>query len=370
MKMEKKNVIILGFMLLVFLTVWNGLAGIVDATNSPILHRFSTISTIALTIPTNGDVNPYSVAKVKHSTGKLIEGHILVSNFNNSGNLRSRGSTILDVAPDGSVTPFSQITAETLPGSCPGGFGQATGLVVLRDGWVIVGSFPVIKGTTAAAQAGCLIVLDNMGRPVETFSGSLINGPWEMVAYESDHEASVFVTNVLNRAATDDGQIMNEGSVVRINLDIPAYGMPRITSMTVVASGFPESSEPAALVTGPTGLGLSPKCGNSDEDNCPDYGERKEQALYVTDSLTNRVAVIENALNRTTSAGIGQTLSVGGSLNGPHGLIVAPNGHILTVNRNDGIITEITPQGQQIAKAAGGRYRQTAWSRSVTQPTF
>ncbi len=37
------------------------------------------------------------------------------------------------------------------------------------------------------------------------------------------------------------------------------------------------------------------------------------------------------------------------SLNGPLGLVVAPNGDILTVNGNDGLITEITPQGVQVA---------------------
>jgi hypothetical protein len=42
-------------------------------------------------------------------------------------------------------------------------------------------------------------------------------------------------------------------------------------------------------------------------------------------------------------------VSTGGSLNGPLGLTVAPNGHILVVNGNDGLITEITPRGKQLA---------------------
>jgi hypothetical protein len=50
------------------------------------------------------------------------------------------------------------------------------------------------------------------------------------------------------------------------------------------------------------------------------------------------------------SAGKGATLTAGGSLNGPLGLAVARNGHILTVNSNDGFITEITPDGVQVAK--------------------
>jgi hypothetical protein len=37
-------------------------------------------------------------------------------------------------------------------------------------------------------------------------------------------------------------------------------------------------------------------------------------------------------------------------LNDPLGLVVAPNGHILTVNGDDGYIIEITPRGTQLAK--------------------
>ena len=35
---------------------------------------------------------------------------------------------------------------------------------------------------------GCLIVLDSLGTPVETFYGSLINGPWDMTAFDGEHE--------------------------------------------------------------------------------------------------------------------------------------------------------------------------------------
>ena len=38
-----------------------------------------------------------------------------------------------------------------------------------------------------------------------------------------------------------------------------------------------------------------------------------------------------------------------GSLNDPLGLAVAPGGHLLAVNGNDGLITEMTPAGAQVA---------------------
>jgi hypothetical protein len=75
---------------------------------------------------------------------------------------------------------FAKITASRLPGECTGGVGLTTALVVLRTGWVIVGSLPTKDGRAATAHAGCLIVLDREGNPVETFFGSLINGPWDM----------------------------------------------------------------------------------------------------------------------------------------------------------------------------------------------
>ncbi|HXX56716.1 MAG TPA: hypothetical protein VEI96_01800 [Thermodesulfovibrionales bacterium] len=281
--------------------------------------------------------------------GNLIKDHILVSNFNNSGNLQGTGTTIVDVAPDlSSVNLFAQIDPNSLPGPCPGGVGLTTALVVLRSGWVIVGSLPTTDGSAATAEAGCLIVLDSSGNPVETFFGSLISGPWDMVAADSDHEAKLFVTNVLNGTVAASPNVVNQGTVLRINLVISPNSMPSIESMTIVGSGFSERTDPDALVIGPTGVGLSPR-GNFDKDSPWKFGEKGEPVLYVADSLNNRIAIIPDALDRTTSAGTGFTLSKGGSLNDPLGLIVAPNGHILTVNGNDGFITEITPQGKQIA---------------------
>src|SRR5947207_9295220 len=56
--------------------------------------------------------------------------------------LQRTGTTIMDAAPDGSITTFAQIDATTLPGPRPGGVGLTTALTVLRTGWVIVGSLP------------------------------------------------------------------------------------------------------------------------------------------------------------------------------------------------------------------------------------
>jgi hypothetical protein len=315
-----------------------------------ILKNLHKVTTITSTIPANGDLNPYGIVRVPRTIGRLTAGDILISNFNGSGNLQGTGTTIVEIAPSGGLTVFAQINAATLPGSCPGGVGLTTALTVLRTGWVIVGSLPTTDGSSKTAQAGCLIVLNNSGTPVETFFGSLISGPWDMTASDEDTHAELFVTNVLNGTLAASPNVVHQGTVVRINLQVSERQMPSIESMTVIGSGFSERTDPAALVIGPTGVGLSPACHASDPDDCTREVENRERALYVADTLNNRIAVIPDAIDRTTSAGVGATLSHGGSLNFPLGLTVAPNGEVLTVNGGDGFITEITPGGVQIAR--------------------
>jgi hypothetical protein len=311
-----------------------------------VLPSLTKIKTIASTVPANGDVNPYGVAQVKRTIGMLRAGNILVSNFNNSGNFQGTGTTIVEVAPDGGVSLFAAIEAAKLPGSCPGGVGLTTALVVLEEGWVIVGSLPTAKQGTVFTGPGCLIVIDSMGKPVETFYGSLINGPWDMTAFEGEHEAKLFVTNVLNGTVAAGGAVVHGGTVTRLNLQVSAGAKPVLQSITTIGSGFPERTDPAALVIGPTGVGVRGSCAG-DLDDCL---EHDSSLLYVADTLSNRVAVIDGALTRTTTAGIGRTLSSGGSLNGPLGLVVTPSGTVLTVNSGDGFITEISPHGGQLAK--------------------
>ena len=293
-----------------------------------------SITTISSTIPPNGDVNPYGVAVVPTTTGSLTAGNILVSNFNNSQNLQGTGTTIVQISPSGNFSLFAQIDPDNLPGPCPGGIGLTTALVALKTGWVIVGSLPTTDGTSGTAQAGCLLVLDSKGNVVETFYGSLINGPWDMAAADADTNVALFVTNVLNGTVAGNGQIVNQGTVIRMNLSVTRNSTPNLESITVIGSGFAERTDPAALVIGPTGVWPS---GNG-------------SILYVADSLNNRIAAIANPLTRNSSDGTGKTVSEGGSLNDPLGLTVAPNGNIVTVDGDDGLVIETTPSGNQIAK--------------------
>jgi sugar lactone lactonase YvrE len=316
---------------LVSLAAACGLFAYAQQSNSP---APGGISVVASTVPANGDVNPYGLVRVPQSAGSLVQGNLLVSNFNNSDNLQGTGTTIVQIAPDGAVSLFAQVDANHLPGPCPGGIGLTTALSVLRSGWVIVGSLPTTDGTSATAQAGCLLVLNSKGKVVETFYGSLIDGPWDMTTLDSGSSADLFVTNVLNGTVAAGGKVVHGGTVVRLTLNVTHTAMPSLQSITVIGSGFAERTDPAALVIGPTGLGLS---GNAD-------------TLYVADSLNNRVTAIPDPVFRVTSAGIGATVTQGGSLNDPLGLTVAPDGNILTVNGNNGLLVTTTPDGNQISK--------------------
>jgi hypothetical protein len=306
------------------------LPSMANASGGSFIDHLGTISMIASTVPANGDLNPYGVAVVKHSTGMLVKGDVLVSNFNNSANLQGTGTTIVEISPHGAVKLFAQIKPGDVAGSCPGGLGLTTALVVLRKGWVIVGNLPTTDGTSATAKAGCLIVLNSHGRFVSTIKGSMINGPWDMTAVERDDITAVFVTNVLNGTVAGSPNVVNNGTVVRIDFKVDDDKL-RELSQTIIGSGFPEKTDPAALVVGPTGVGLG-----------------HDSILYVADTVGNRIAAIPNALKRMSSAGIGMTVTANGALNGPLGLVVAPNGDILTANANDGNLVDIRPNGSLV----------------------
>ncbi len=306
------------------LTAGSASAGGFPAFVGPLHH----VTTVASTVPANGDVNPYGVAVIPRSTGDLRQGNVLVSNFNDKANVQGTGTTIVEVTPSGHVSQFAKVS-RNLPG-CPGGVGLTTALSVLRSGWVIVGSLPTQGG--AISGSGCLIVLDQWGHVRETFAGQGINGPWDMASLDLGNQAVLFVTNVLNGTVAAKGGTVFGGTVLRLVLQVPRYGLPWIKFNTTIGSGFPERTDPAALVIGPTGVGLGPN-----------------GVLYVADTLRNRIAGIPNAVFRASSAGAGFTVSRGHHLNGELGLVIAPGGDILTVNSGDGNLVEVTPFGSQIA---------------------
>ena len=296
------------------------------------LGGVGTVSTVASTVPGNGDVNPYGVVVVPTSAGRLVAGDVLVSNFNNRSNAQGTGTTIVAISPGGARKMFAHIDPKGPAARACGGVGLTTALAVFRKGFVVVGSLPSTDGTSATATAGCLFVLDRNGRVVRVIRDKKINGPWDMTAVDHGDEAALFVTNVLNGTVAAAGNVVNRGTVVRITLSLDDHQAPDVTDETIIGSGFAERTDPAALVVGPTGAALA-----------------SDGTLYVADTASNRIAAIPNALEREHSALTGVDVSANGALNGPLGVVLAPNGDILSVNAGDGNIVEMTPSGAQVA---------------------
>ena len=289
---------------------------------------FQTVTTV----PANGDLNPYGVAFVPPgfpSGGTLSPGDILVSNFNASSNLEGTGTTIVDIKPNGAQSLFFQGP------SAPGQVGLSTALGILQRGFVIVGNVPGTydsQGNLVSVGQGSLTILDRNGKVVTTISDSLfLDGPWDLTVNDQGSQAQVFVSNVLN------------GVVTRIDLSIPKSGDPIIESLTRIGSGYLHSIEPAVLAVGPTGLAYNPK----------------NDTLYVASTEDNEIFAIPNAGSRTNDAGTGRVVYHDNAhLRGPLGLVLAPNGDLITAN-GDAVnadpnqaseLVEFTPRGKFVGQ--------------------
>ncbi len=322
-----------------------------DNENSQgILSQLSTSSErIVSTVPANGDVNPYGVAFVPSGFakgGSLEPGDILVSNFNNSGNLQGTGTTIVKVAPTGEVSVFFQ--GKT-------GLGLTTALGVLKRGFVLVGNLPTTDGTSSTVQQGSLLILNSAGVMVANLTdASLLDGPWDLAIHDEGSRPQVFVSNVLN------------GTITRLDLSITGTAVT-VSSSTRIASGYTHRFDPAALVIGPTGLAY-----DTDHD-----------VLYVASTGDNKVFAIDHARTASKDAGLGRVVYADDvHLHGPLGLALAPNGHLITAN-GDAVnpggmqneLVEFTVDGKFVAQfqvdpgAAGGAFG-LAFGRSDGEVRF
>jgi hypothetical protein len=255
----------------------------------------------ASTVPSNGDVNPYGVAFVGNNfltgTGPLVHGDILVSNFNNNNNLQGTGTTIVRIPQTGSPSVFFQGTAP---------LGLSTGLATLQYGLVLVANLPTADGTSATARAGSLLVINNQGKLIQTFTSTEIDGPWDMTVVDNGDRATAFFSNALN------------GTVSRIEFAVSEKGLTKLSQYTV-ASGYMHQGDPAALFDAPTGL----------------VYDRRSDRLYVASTLDNAVFGVNQAATRTSSDGPGFVVYDDQThLHGALAMAEAPNGHLLVTNND------------------------------------
>ena len=312
--------------------------------NSFLNHLPRTPQTMASTVPSNGDVNPYGVAYVPANFapgGTLNPGDILVSNFNNSQNLQGTGTTILRVTPGGQTSTFFQ---------GPTGLGLTDALGILQRGFVIVGNVPTADGTAATVQQGSLLILDKNGNEVMNLTDpKLLDGPWGLAVVDHGATASLFVSNVLS------------GTVTRIDLKVSGTGV-MVQRMVQIASGYAHRTDPAALVLGPGGLAY----------------DAQHDTLYVTSMVDNSVFAISKASKTTKDMGTGRLVYQDNvHLHGPIGLALAPNGDLITAN-GDGVnvdanqpseLVEFTKTGQFVTELSvdptnGGAFGLAIGSRN------
>jgi len=262
------------------------------------------------TIPTNGDLNPYGVAFVPDgfpSGGLTQAGDILVSNFNNNTNAQGTGTTIVTISPDGKTSLFFQGSP---------GLGLTTALGVLKKGFVIVGNLPT--DSMGNPLQGSLLILDRKGMVVSTLTDStLLDGPWDLAILENGTSAKVFVSCVLN------------GTVTRLDLAVNGNTVT-VKSKVTIASGYKFGPNAAALVVGPTGLAY----------------DSQSDVLYVASTDDNKIFAVNDAGSVTQSNGTGTVIySDKKHLHGPLGLLLAPNGHLIS-SQGDAINPSSDPAQQ------------------------
>jgi len=264
---------------------------------------------VSSTIPGDGDLNPYGLAFVPDgfpAGGTIKTGDVLVSNFNNNGNLQGTGTTIVKLTPNGtvapSVPPGSNGNATTFFTSTPTGLSTALG--VLQRGFVLVGNVPTTDGTFTTIANGSLQVIDRHGNFLESLvDPNFIDSPWDLTINDRGATAQVFVSNVLT------------GMVSRLDLAVSSSKVT-VLNKTQIATGYAHRSDPVALVLGPTGLAY----------------DQQTDILYVASTEDNAIFAVSHAGRATGPVVKGTVFFSDPHLRGPLALVFAPNGNLLTAN--------------------------------------
>jgi hypothetical protein len=295
---------------------------IIPPPSTPILN-VSTVSP-------SGDQNPFGVAFVPDhfaKGGTLNPGDILVSNFADRQNRQGVGSTIMRIQQSGGpASVFYQ-----------GPVGQVglTSLAVLTQGFVLVGSAPSGDGNCGSDQNGTggLLIIDRNGNQVGNISdNNLLNAPWGLAFSEQGTHVLLFVSNVGTQTIT------------RISLKAQQSGKFTVENLTQIASGFSGDCDPPTFVMGTAGLAY----------------DASKDVLYVASIEDNAIFAVANA-STTTDLGPGTLVYRDNlHLHGSAGLVLAPNGDLITSSDDAAPVTpgssepseivEFTPAGQFVGQ--------------------
>jgi hypothetical protein len=302
------------------------------AVNRGILPGLGPKPTVsALTVPPNGDVNPYGVAFVPAgfpSGGLLRAGDVIAANFNNAANAQGTGTTIVRVNANASPSLFFADAAAP---------GFSTALGVLKEGFVLVGNVPSTNGSGICTQGGGeeddvgqggLLVIDSHGRHVRTLrSAKFLNGPWDLAVDNAGSRARVFVSNALS------------GTVTRLDVRVDDQGVT-LERATQIASGYIHRCDAAAFVVGPTGLAF----------------DREREILYVSSTGDNAIFAVEDASDTLVDRGRGHTVvSDSVHLHGPLGLIRANGGDLISA-QGDAVNPDPNQPSEIVEFSAAGQF--------------
>jgi len=299
------------------------LPGTGNAANGPAPFLPLQVSTV----PGNGDTNPYGLALVPTtfpSYGTIKPGQILVSNFNNTST-QGLGTTIV------SINPGTGATGQFFQGKSAIGFTNA--LTVAQAGFVFAGSLPTDNGTP---EPGPLLVLNDKGSVLAQLGSSdYVDGPWGMALNDQGMTAQLFVSNIFNNSGAFDG------TIARIDVSFSGNTVNVIDAVTI-ASGYASHADSAGVVVGPAGLA---------------YNAARD-ILYVAAEGDDAIYALSGAGHATGSLGKGELVySDQNILHGPLGLIIAPDGNLVTANADPATfppgtdtseIIEITPTGSLV----------------------
>jgi hypothetical protein len=281
--------------------------------------------TIASLIAPNGDRDPFGIAIVPLTMGKLTAGNLLVAEFGNKQGTAGAGTTILQVNP---VTGKTSVFFHGGPVAGPVG----VAINPANDG-VWVGDYGAAANGTAAND---LLIAPN-GKVKAVFTNATTHGAasfvgvWGQGVSASDGKISFYYGNAGNASTGTGG-----GDVVRLTPHPkgPVNGQPVNATYAQIA----------------TGQGQTPPGGNAATAAGPQgYAFAANGTMYQTNDADNTLYAIPHAATATSPTAT-RIVYRGHALQSPENVVIDPrNGDLLVVNANDDRLVVITPGGKLVA---------------------
>jgi hypothetical protein len=281
--------------------------------------------TVASLIAPDGDRDPFGIAIVPLTMGKLTAGNLLVAEFGDKQGTAGAGTTILQVNP---ATGRTSVFFRGRPVAGPVG----VAINPANDG-VWVGDYGKAASGTAAND---LLILPN-GKVKAVYTGATTHGAaslvgvWGQGVSASDGKVSFYYGNAGNAGTGTGG-----GDVVRLTPHPkgPVNGQPVNATYARIATGQGETPRGgnAATAAGPQG-----------------YAFAADGTLYETNDADNTLYAIPHAAIATSPVTT-QIVYRGHALQSPENVVIDPrNGDLLVVSANDNRLVVITPGGKLVA---------------------